>query len=99
MLLLLGCAACTTVSVADLSTEDCSDYVPIQLWAPTPHAPPPGTSQASHGQFEIAEAGQLEKANGDKGATHFIITTCEQKKRDAMARAQRMAKPWWQRIF
>jgi hypothetical protein len=99
MLLPLACAACTTVSVADLTNEDCSDYVPPQLWAPTPHAAPPGTSQASHGQFELGEAGQLEKSNGDKSATHFIITTCEQKRREATARAQQMVKPWPARIF
>jgi hypothetical protein len=99
MLLPLACAGCLSTSVADLTNEDCSDYVPPQLWSATPHASPPGTSQASHGQFEIAEAGQLEKANGDKGAVHYIVTVCEQKRRDATAKAQRLTKPWWRKIF
>jgi hypothetical protein len=69
------------------------------MWDPTPHAPPPGTSQASHGDFELGEAGQLEKANADKAGTRHIITTCERKKREATERAQRRVSHWWQRIL
>lgn len=98
-LLLMACVACTTISVDGSAADDCSDYVPESMWAPTPHAPPPGTSQASHGQFELGEAGQLEKANADKAGTQHIITTCERKKREALERAKRRNAPWYKRIF
>lgn len=95
----MACAACTTVSVDGSNDDRCSDYVPQSLWEATPHAPPPATSQASHGNFEIAEAGQLEKANADKAGTQHIITTCERKKQEALERAKRRNSPWWKRIF
>jgi hypothetical protein len=98
-LLLLASAACTTVSVDTTDDGDCSDYVPATMWAPTPHASPPGTSQASHANFELGEAGQVEKANADKTGTHHIITTCERKKHEAAARAKKRLEPWWKRIF
>jgi hypothetical protein len=69
------------------------------MWAATPHAAPPGTSQASHGDFELAETGQLEKANADKAGTKHIITTCERKKHEAAERAKRQLEPWYKRIF
>lgn len=69
------------------------------MWEPTLHAAPPGTSQASHGGFEIAEAGQLEKANSDKASTKHIITVCETKKVEAAKRAARQLKPWYRKIF
>jgi hypothetical protein len=69
------------------------------MWDATPHAPPPDTSQASHINFEIGEAGQLEKANSDKAGTRHIITTCELKKREAAARAKKKLEPWYKRIF
>jgi hypothetical protein len=99
LLLLLACVGCTTVSVDSLDNNDCSDYVPPAMWAATPHAPPPGTSQASHAEFELGEAGQLEKANADKDGTHHIITVCEAKKHEAAARAKRQLEPWYKRIF
>jgi hypothetical protein len=43
----------------------------------TPHAAPPDSSQASHGMFELGEAGQLEKANADKSGTRHIMQTCQ----------------------
>lgn len=69
------------------------------MWEATPHAAPPGTSQASHANFEVAEAGQLEKANSDKAGTHHIITVCETRKKQALERAQHRLKHWWQKIF
>ena len=87
------------MSVDGSSSDACSDYVPPSMWAPTLHAPAPGTSQASHGSFEVAEAGQLEKANADKAGTQHIITTCERKKVEALARAKKANAPWYKRIF
>jgi hypothetical protein len=97
--LLMVCAGCTTVSVDGANNDKCSEYVPPQWWEPTPHAPPPGTTQASHGSFEIAEAGQLEKANDDKGAIKHVIGTCERKQAEALERATRRNSPWYKRIF
>lgn len=97
--LLLACAGCTTVSVDGTSSDKCSEYVPPQWWEATPHAPPPGTTQASHGNFEIAEAGQLEKANDDKGAIKHVITVCERKQDEAMERAKKRNATWYKRIF
>lgn len=97
--LLMLCAGCMTVSVAADDDSPCSDYVPDSLWARTEHAPPPGTSQASHGAFEVAEAGQLEKANDKPPAIQHIITTCEANKLKAVQRAKRKLEPWYKRIF
>ena len=99
LLLLTACAGCTSISVDGSNSDACLDYVPPAMWAPTLHAPPPGPGQASHGSFEVAEAGQLEKANADKDGTHYIITVCEQKKATALATAKKRNAPWYKRIF
>ena len=99
LLLPLLFAGCTTVSVDGSNSDACSDYVPPAMWVATPHAAPPGPSQASHGQFEIGEAGQLEKANSDKAGTQHIILTCERKKAEAAKRAAQQLKPWYRKIF
>lgn len=93
------CAGCMTVSVDADNDDPCSEYVPQMLWDRTPHAQPPGTSQASHGQFEVAEAGQLEKANDKPPAIQHIITTCEANKKKAVERAKKRIEPWWKRVF
>jgi hypothetical protein len=65
----------------------------------TEHAPTPGTSQASHGNFEIAEAGQLELSNRDKELAKKVLHLCEDEGVEAYARAKRRMKPWIKRIF
>lgn len=92
-------SACTTISVDASNDDPCSDYVPPSMWAPTPHVAPPGRSQAGWVNFGLGEAGQLEKANADKAGSKHIITTCERKKAEALARAKRRNAPWWKRIF
>jgi hypothetical protein len=97
---LLLCAGCTSISVETRNDDPCSDYVPAQLWAPTPHAAPPASGADNQWiNFGIAEAGQLEKANSDKSGTQHIITTCERKKREAAERAKQQLEPWYKRIF
>lgn len=59
---------------------------------PTEHAPPPASSQASHGEFEVAEAGQLELANRDKGLAKKVLGICEQEQIDAATRAKRATR-------
>lgn len=98
-LALLLCAGCTPLYVETVSNDNCSDYVPPSMWDPTPHAPPPDSTQAGHVNFEIGEAGQLEKANSDKAGTKHIIITCERKKGEAAQRAKKKLEPWWKRIF
>lgn len=110
------CAACLTTSVAlDLPPPpDCDAYVPDELKADTPHAPPPKVDLGSIvGQpnaldlditknwinFGIAEAGQLEKSNADRRGERHIRQVCEQKYEEALARAAHRLKPWWKRIF
>jgi hypothetical protein len=98
LLLPLACAACTTVSVDALQDQrQCSRYVDLFLDR-TEHAPAPGTTQASHGSFEIAEAGQLELSNRDKELAKKVLHMCEQEGSAALARAKRAMKPWWKRI-
>jgi hypothetical protein len=93
------CAGCTTISVDGSNDDNCSEYVPASMWEPTPHAPPPDSSQAGWVSFGVAEGGQLEKANADKGGTRHIITTCERKKKEALERAKKRNAPWWKRPF
>ncbi len=96
---LLACAACTTVYVDPTNNDACSEYVPSSMWERTPHAAPPSASQAGHVNFEIEEAGQLEKANDKPPAIQHIITTCERKKKEATERAKHKLEPWWKHIF
>lgn len=93
------CAGCMPVYVEASIDDPCSEYVPAEMWQPTPHAQPPGTSQASHANFEVAEAGQLEKANDKPPAIEHIVTTCETNKKKAVERAKHKLEPWWKRIF
>jgi hypothetical protein len=91
-------AACTTVSVDALQDQrHCSRYVDLFLDR-TEHAPTPGTTQASHGNFEIAEAGQLELSDRDKLLAKQVLHMCEKEGDDALARAKHAMKPWWKRI-
>jgi hypothetical protein len=78
---------------------ECSKYVPVDMWAATPHAKPPGTSQASHGDFELAEAGQLEKSNADKAGSQHILMFCEQKYDEMIKAIQKKAHPKFLGIF
>lgn len=99
LLLPLACAACTTVSVDSLQDQrHCSRYVDIFLER-TEHASPPGTSQASHANFELAEAGQLELSDHDKALAKQVLHICEGEGDAALARAKRAMKPFWKRIF
>lgn len=98
LLLPLLCAACTPVYVEGPSQRNCSRYVNLFLER-TEHAPPPGDSQASHANFEIAEAGQLELSNRDKDLAKKVLLMCEAEGAEALKRAERALKPWYKRIF
>jgi hypothetical protein len=87
-----------SLSTALQDQRQCSRYVDLFLDR-TEHAPAPGTSQASHGNFEIAEAGQLELSNRDKELAKKVLHICEQEGAAALARAKRAMKPWWKRII
>ncbi len=97
---LMASASCTTISVDGSNDDSCLDYVPGGMLEDTKHAAPPATAAGNDWvNFGIAEAGQLEKANVDKRGAKHILTVCETKKREALARAARRNKPWYRRIF
>lgn len=93
---LLG--GCTTVSVDGLHQRQCSRYVNLFLER-TEHAKPPEGSQASLGNFALAEAGQLELSNRDKELARQVLALCEQEGEEALARAKRALRPWWKKII
>jgi hypothetical protein len=97
-LLLLASAGCTTVSVDGPPPRQCSRYVNLFLER-TEHATRPAGSQASLGNFAIAEAGQLELSNRDKELAKKTLALCESEGTEAHERAKRAMKPFWKRIF
>lgn len=76
----------------------CSRYVNLFLER-TEHAQEPAGSQASLGNFAIAEAGQLELSNRDKDLAKEVLAICEKEGAEALERAKRAMKPWWKRIL
>lgn len=65
----------------------------------TEHAPPPSGTQASLGNFAIAEAGQVELSNRDKALAKQVLLMCEKEGAEGKKRAERAMKPWFKRIF
>lgn len=98
LLLPLVCAACTTVSVDPEPPRKCSRYVDLFLER-TEHAKAPDGSQASLGNFALAEAGQLELSNRDKELAKLTLHMCELEGEEAYERAKKALRPWWKRIF
>lgn len=99
LLLLLACAGCTTVSAERVAPDrKCSRYVNLFLER-TEHATPPTGTQASLGNFALAEAGQLELSNRDKELARKVLEMCEQEGQAAYERAKHALRPWWKRIF
>jgi hypothetical protein len=93
-------AACTTVSADNLQApRTCSQYVNLFLQRTEHAAPPADNSQAEHGRFELAEAGQLELADMDKILARETLGICEKESAAAYERAKKALKPWWKRIF
>lgn len=82
----------------------CSELVRASgLLTETPAADPPVSAKLPDGHddarpwqgFAIAQTGQLEKANLDKGGADRLYDKCEELHRVALEKATR---PWW-KIF
>lgn len=67
---------------------------------PTPGAPlPPDDTAGSWATFGNNQTGQLDQANLKPPAIRHIVTVCEARHAEALAKAERASKPWWQRLF
>jgi hypothetical protein len=98
-LVLLLCAACTTVSADVPPQRTCSRYVNLFLER-TEHARPPADAGSKEWvNFATAEAGQLGISNRDKDLARKVLAACEAEGAEATARAERALKPFWKRVF
>lgn len=90
----IGSASCSTVPIA----TGCSELARSVLTTPTPHAEVGQTGDpALDAQlYGVAETGQVNKANDDKGTGFAIINACEV--RDEQMRTW-LQRPWYRRLL
>ena len=89
-------SACTTLTVSPTPALECSKLVSPELKKATPSAQGPADdSKVELGMFGIRQTGQLDKANVDKGAVIYTYEECERQNAEALKRAAKRVKPWW----